>query len=115
MLVTSPMFVLGVEKKFKTQAEIYQKDKSTFVESELGRNEKLYKGYKNYRLVFAFVGVIAAIATYFFRHSLTGGIVFVVLIFAIYSAFNEHCSFIKVGRYLTELRQWKDLKTDSNL
>lgn len=107
LLVSSPIFVTTIDKKVKTQTEIYNKDKSVFVKSEIERNEKLFNGYKNYRLVFALVAIVALLVTAYFRQSLVGGIAFVVFIFSSYSAISEHISYIKGGQYLTELREWK--------
>lgn len=110
MLVSSPIFVSTIDKKVKTQTEIYNQDKATFVKSELERNEKLFNGFKTYRLAFAIVAVIALFITVYFRQSLVGGISFVVFLFSMYSSISEHYSYIKGGQYLTELRQWNEHK-----
>lgn len=108
MVISSPIFVSGIDKKVTAQTKIYNKDKAGFVKSELERNDKLFKGYKTYRLIFAVVAVIALALTFYFRQSLVGGISLVVFIFAIYSAISEHYSYTKGGQYLIELRQWNE-------
>lgn len=110
LLVSSPIFISSIDKKIKSQTEIYNKDKATFVKLELDRNEKLFNGFKNYRLIFAIVALVALLVTVYFRHSLVGGISLVVFLFSMYSAISEHYSFIKGIQYLNELRQWKEQK-----
>ena len=110
MLISSPIFVSTIDKKVKTQTEIYNQDKAAFVKSELERNEKLFNGFKSYRMVFAIVVIITFFFTFYFRSSLIGGISLVVCIYSIYSSISEHYSYIKGEHYLTELRQWNEHK-----
>lgn len=97
----------ALTKNLKAQTEIFEKDKTAFVKSELERNEKLFSGFKSYRLIFAIVAVLALLTTIYFGQSFVGGIALVVFIFSSYSAVNEHYSYIKGKHYLTELRHWK--------
>ncbi|MGN0004203.1 MAG: hypothetical protein ACI35V_12295 [Sphingobacterium composti] len=110
MMVSSPIFVSTIDKKVKTQTEIYNQDKAAFVKSELERNEKLFNGFKSYRMIFAIVAIITLFFTFYFRSSLIGGISLVVCIYSIYSSISEHYSYIKGEHYLTELRQWNEHK-----
>jgi len=74
MLISSPIFVSGIDKKVKVQTELYEKDKTAFVKAELERNEKLFSGFKSYRLIFTIVAILTLLITIYFRQSLVGGI-----------------------------------------
>jgi hypothetical protein len=81
--------------------------KKDFVKSEITRATKLYNGYKRYSLVWVGLVLISALLIIIFKRSVYGGVGYVMLLFTIFTIFNEIYAAVHTGKYLEKLRVYE--------
>lgn len=110
IIIGGIFYLTTINNHFKAQTAVYRHNPSAFVKSEIARATRLYKGYKQYTLIYVGIMFAAIALILFFRRSVVGGVGYVLLLFSFFTVLSETYSINRTGRYLDELSKWTKRK-----